>query len=175
MGRGNTGIQSKTANRDGRRTGENRQINQHSGIATAAQSFEESKNSPGACDERMAGLFAPTPENRIKSRILEFLGYNHGWPSKKSAAQTEPFEIAIVIADNNYALLAPSFRKSLKFDVASEVFRREPRAPHQVEHGLGKMLIGFTNDAAPLSGRIFPGESALEIGQGDVLAPDIDN
>ena len=66
MGRGNTGMQSKTANRDGRRIGENRQINQHSGIATAAQSFEESKNSPGACGERMAGLFAPAPENRIK-------------------------------------------------------------------------------------------------------------
>ena len=76
MGRGNTGMQSKTANGNSRRIGKNRQINQHRDIATTAQSFEESKDPPGARGERMAGLFAPAAENRIEQRIPEFLGYN---------------------------------------------------------------------------------------------------
>src|SRR5690242_20656511 len=123
----------------------------------------------------MAGLFAPAAENRIEQRIPEFLSYNRCSPSKKSASQTEPFEIAVVKTDNNHALLAPSFGKSLKFNVASEIFRCKSRAPHEVKHGLGKMLIGFTNDAASLGGRIFSGKGAIEIVQGNTPATDIDN
>jgi hypothetical protein len=49
----------------------------------------------------MAGLFPPTPENWIEQRVLEFLGENRARPTAKSAGQTEPFEIAVVITDNN--------------------------------------------------------------------------
>src|SRR5262249_49487926 len=174
MRRGNTGMQSKTANGECRRTREKRKINQQRDIAITAQSLKESKNSPGARGERMAGLFAPAAENRIEQRIPEFLGYNRCRPSKKSAPQTEPFEIAVVTTDDNRALLAPSFEKSLKFNVASEIFRRKPRAPHQVEHGLGKVLIGFTKDAASLSGRIFFGKGAIDIVEGNAPATRID-
>ena len=59
--------------------------------------------------------------------------------------------------------------------MTKEIIRRKPRTPHQVEHGLGKMLIGFTNDASFLSRRIFPGKGAFEIGHGNASATGIDN
>ena len=59
-----------------------------------------------------------------------------------------PFEIAVVITNNNPALVRIDLGKPLKLDVTEEIFRGKPRAPHQIQHGLGKMLIGFANDAA---------------------------
>src|SRR5437764_13483789 len=96
----------------------------------------------------MAGLFAPAAENRIEQRIFEFLRHNRSSASKKSAAQTEPFEIAVVITDNNPALIRGECGIFLQVDVAGEIFPSESRAPHQIEHGLGEMLIRFANDAA---------------------------
>src|SRR5437870_13459215 len=95
----------------------------------------------------MAGLFAPAAENRIEQRILEFLRHNRPGVSKESAAQTEPFEIAIVITDNNPALIRREFGIFLQVDVAEEIFMSKPRTPHQIEHGLGEMLVRFANDA----------------------------
>ena len=96
----------------------------------------------------MARLFAPAAENRIKQRILEFLRHNRSGASKKSAAQTEPFEIAVVITDNNPALIRRKLWKFLKVDVTGEIFPSESRAPHQIEHGLSEMLVRFANNAA---------------------------
>ena len=78
----------------------------------------------------MAGLFAPAAENWIEQRILEFLRHNRSGASKKPAAQTEPFEIAIVIADNNPALIRRKGGIFLQVDVTEEVFAGKPRAPH---------------------------------------------
>jgi hypothetical protein len=46
-------VHSKTANRDGRGTRKNRQINEHRDIAATVQSFEKSKNSARARTEDM--------------------------------------------------------------------------------------------------------------------------
>src|SRR5207247_9630997 len=113
----------------------------------------------------MAGLFAPVAGNWIEQRILEFLRYNRFGASKKTAAQTEPFEIAIMITDNNPALIWRKGGIFLQFDVTEEVFAGEPRAPHQVEHGLGEMLIRFANDAVFFCSRIFLDIGAVEIRQ----------
>ena len=78
----------------------------------------------------MAGLFPPTSENWIEQRVLKFLREYRARPTPKSGAQTEPFEIAIVIADNNPALIRRKGEILLQVDVTEEVFAGEPRVPH---------------------------------------------
>src|SRR5207244_1195073 len=95
----------------------------------------------------MAGLFPPAPENWIEQCVLKFLGENRARSTAKSAAQTEPFEIAVVITDNNTALPRIDLAEPLKFNIAGEIFRSKPRAPHQIKHGLGEMLVRFAKNA----------------------------
>ena len=87
-------------------------------------------------------------ENWIEQGVLEFLSDNGAGAPAKPASEAQPFEIAVVITNNNPALVRIDLGKSLKLDVTEEIFRSKPRAPHQIKHGLGKMLIGFANDAA---------------------------
>ena len=96
----------------------------------------------------MAGLFPPTPENWIEQRVLKFLGENRARPTAKSAGQTEPFEIAVVITDNNQALFGIERGKPAHLDVAIKIPGSESRAPHQIEHGLSEMLVRFANNAS---------------------------
>src|SRR6266481_4815875 len=123
-------MQSKRPNGDGRGAREDGQINQHRCPTAAAQGFEKSQNSPCARGKGMARLFAPAAENRIEQRILEFLRHNRSGASRKSAAQTEPFEIAVVITDNNPALIRRKLGKFLQVDVTREIFPTESRTPH---------------------------------------------
>ena len=96
----------------------------------------------------MAGLFPPTPENWIEQRVLKFLGENRARPTAKSAGQTEPFEIAVVITDNNQALFGIERGKPAHLDVAIKIPGSESRAPHQIEHGLSEMLVRFANNTS---------------------------
>ena len=97
-------------------------------------------------------------------------GRNGARTTAKSAAQTEPFEIAVVITDNNQAFVRNRAAETPHLDVAIEIFRSEPRAPHQIEHGLSEMLIRFANNASFFCSRIFLAEGAIEIGQGNAPA-----
>src|SRR6476620_9624240 len=94
----------------------------------------------------MARLFAPVAKNRIEQRIFEFLRHNRSGAPRKSAGQTEPFEIAVVITDNDPALIRRKLWKFPQVDVTGEIFPSESRAPHQIEHGLSEMLVRFAND-----------------------------
>src|SRR5207253_7496244 len=117
----------------------------------------------------MARLLSPTSENWIEQRVFELLRDDSAGPATKPTTQAEPFEVAIVKTNNNPTLIRIDLGESLKFDMTKEIIRRKPRTPHQVEHGLGKVLIGFTNDASFLSRRVFPGKGAFEIGHGNEI------
>ena len=54
VGGSNTGVHSKTSNRDRRGPRKNREIDEHRDIATTAQSFEKSKNSARARTKDMS-------------------------------------------------------------------------------------------------------------------------
>src|SRR5262245_3238668 len=102
------------------------------------------------CDA-MAASLAQLQKDRIEQWILELLRYDDTFETGEGRDNAEPFEVAVMIATNNDRLararvfLIPSLA-ILELNVTREILTRQARAPKEIEHGAGKMLIGFTHD-----------------------------
>src|SRR5439155_17591034 len=99
----------------------------------------------------MAASLAQLQEDRIEQWILELLRDDDTLETGEGRDNAQPFEAAVMIATDNDRLararvfLIPPLA-ILELNVTREILTRHARAPTKIEHGAGKMLIGFAHE-----------------------------
>src|SRR5437588_5996078 len=95
-------LKAQTIDHDGGRTRWDSQIDEHGGALTAPGHLKYTKDAAGSWDKEMPRLLSQASKNRLQNGILEFLGKNGSPQTLKSAGEAKPFEVAVVIAGDNY-------------------------------------------------------------------------
>src|SRR5262249_24759785 len=149
--KGDTAFTPEALNRHGRQFRRNCQIDEQGETFAAAQGPIQMHDGAFAGCNAMAASLAQLQEDRIEQWILELLRDDDTFETGEGRDNAEPFEVAVMIATDNDRLararvfLIPSLA-ILELNVTREIFTRQARAPKEIEHGAGKMLIGFTHD-----------------------------
>ena len=97
----------------------------------------------------MSGLLAQFSENRIEQRIFELLRNDCAFETEITGGETEPLEIAVMVARRNerpLRVVTLRLFEILELDVIPKIFRSQPRAPQQVEHRPREVLKRFAHD-----------------------------
>src|SRR5947209_2478972 len=99
----------------------------------------------------MSRTFSQSAKYWIQTAVLKLLSNDSPGKPHENASQTEPLEIAVVVTGKDDA----AFRSCLfrlcevfEFDIATEIVRRQPRTPQQVQHGVAKMAERRAGDTA---------------------------
>src|SRR6476659_874770 len=99
----------------------------------------------------MTRLLAELVENRIETRILEFMGNDRSTQPGITSGQTKPFKVAVVAGGNNArpsrTHRARKFIPANKIDQPPVILRGHARTPKQIDHGAGKLFIGTAGDS----------------------------
>src|SRR5262249_20988267 len=151
MSKGDAAFEPEALNRHGRQFRRDCQVDEQRETFAAAQGPVQMHDAAFAGCDAMAASLAQLQEDRIEQRILELLRDDDTFETGEGRDNAEPFEVAVMIATDNDRLararvfLIPSLA-ILELNVTREIFTRQARAPKEIEHGAGKMLIGFTHD-----------------------------
>src|SRR2546430_3911869 len=151
VSKGDAAFKPETLNRHSRQFRRNCQIHEQGEAFAAAQGPVQMHDGAFARCHAMAASLAQLREDRIKQWILELLRDDDTFETGEGRDNAEPFEVAVMIATDNdrlaraRLLLIPSLA-ILELNVTREILTRQARAPKKIEHGAGKMLIGFTHD-----------------------------
>src|SRR5438477_2231730 len=154
---GDATFEPEALNRHGRQFRRSSQIAEQGEAFAAAQGPVQMHDGAFARRHAMAASLPQLREDRIEQRILELLRDDDTFETGEGRDNAEPFEVAVMIATDHDRLararvfLIPSLA-ILKLNVTREIFTRQARAPKKIEHGAGKMLIGFTHDLRPALG-----------------------
>src|SRR2546423_10518913 len=108
------------------------EIDKQRGPAFAPHNLLEAHDPALSRNEFVTGLLAQLFKNRIEERILELLRNDCAAQIEKTAGQTQPFEITVVVARNDDAALgAVSLRlvEIFKLDVFRKICRGQARTP----------------------------------------------
>src|SRR5205809_316878 len=100
----------------------------------------------------MARLLAQFFEDWRQQRVFEVLGNDRAVKTEKTAAETQPLKIAVVITgDDERALATLHLLEIFDFNIIAKIFGGQPRAPQQVEHRARKMLVRLAHDLFALA------------------------
>src|SRR4051812_35758171 len=132
-----------------------------------------------ARNDPMSAAFPQGGEYRVEERVLELLRQENARITEMPDPDPHPLEVAVMIAaeDHRFSGLErfePDV-EVLHLDVARKIFLCQTRAPHEVDHGPGEMLVGFADDLLSAGLRQGIAKSELEILQRDAASMPVQN
>jgi len=171
VGEGDRHLHSKAIDRDAWLARMEGKVDQNRHGPLSSKCLVEAHNRTFTLRHLVTGLLAQAVKYRIELRIFELLRNDRARHPEIADRKAGPLEVSVMAggkdAGTGRSNRAGEFFEASQIDQLPIIRRVDPRAPKEIDHRGGKLLVGLARDSGAL-GRGKPiAESRLQIAQGN--------